>query len=218
MANDVMILEHLERIEDRIAPITETARSLAELRDELSPRVNEAVHALIREMADVEADFQIEDLLFLIKKVLRNVKNLSFGLDQIKNAIDFAVTVEPLLKSAVPQIIFHLDDLERSGAFRWLRLAMDTIGKIGASYSEEEMAQIGAGMVRLAGILKKLTRPEALAFLERIAGLPAEVDLTAAREASLGRMLRSLGDRDTRLGLGVMIELTRGLAKLQESR
>jgi len=39
---------------------------------------------LIVELADVEADFQVEDLVFLIKKMMRNLKNLNFVLDQIE--------------------------------------------------------------------------------------------------------------------------------------
>ncbi len=89
-----------------------------ELREELAPRVNEAVQALIVEMADVEADFQIEDLVFLIKKTMRNTKNLNFLLDQLKNLIDFALTAEPLLKSSVPQLISYVDHLEQHGVFR----------------------------------------------------------------------------------------------------
>ena len=125
MTHEEEILSRLEQLEGRIAPMAETARAVGELRDELAPRVNEAVHALIRELADVEADFQLEDLLHLVKKALRNTKNLSFTLDQLKNLIDFAVTVEPLLKSSVPQLILYLDELERSqwtGGF----IAVDT--------------------------------------------------------------------------------------------
>ncbi|MDZ7580868.1 MAG: hypothetical protein U5R30_09680 [Deltaproteobacteria bacterium] len=57
------IIARLECLEHQIRPMADSARAVGELRDELAPRVNEAVHALIRELADVEADFQVEDLL-----------------------------------------------------------------------------------------------------------------------------------------------------------
>ncbi|MDZ7581425.1 MAG: hypothetical protein U5R30_12630 [Deltaproteobacteria bacterium] len=148
-----MIIERLERLEDQINPMADAARAIGELREELAPRVNEAVHALIRELADVEADFQLEDLLYFIKKVLRNLKNLNFTLDQLKNLIDFTVNVEPLLKSTVPQLIFYLDDLERSGVFRMLNTVIDVLKKIGSNYSQEDLEQAGAGMVRLAEVV-----------------------------------------------------------------
>lgn len=215
MTNEEAILARLERLESRIAPMAETARAVGELRDELAPRVNEAVHALIRELADVEADFQMEDLLHLIKKALRNTKNLSFTLDQLKNLIDFAVTIEPLLKSSVPQMILYLDALEHSGVFRLIQTGIETLKAIGESFSESDLAQIRAGLVRLAGTLKQLCRPEALDLIERAARLPGQVDLQASKAVGPLGLLVALGDEEIKQGLGVVLELTRSLAMLK---
>jgi uncharacterized protein YjgD (DUF1641 family) len=215
MTHEEEILARLERLEGRIAPMAETARAVGELRDELAPRVNEAVHALIRELADVEADFQLEDLLHLVKKALRNTKNISFTLDQLKNLIDFAVTVEPLLKSSVPQLILYLDELERSGVFRLLTAGMETLKAIGESFSETDLDQVRTGLVRLAGTLKPLCRPESLDLIARAAQLPGQVDLAAAGSVGRWGLLRALGDDEIKQGLGVVLELTRSLATLK---
>jgi hypothetical protein len=61
MTTEQMILDRLDRLETQIAPLAASAKALGELREELAPRVNEAVQALIVELADVEADFQIKD-------------------------------------------------------------------------------------------------------------------------------------------------------------
>jgi uncharacterized protein YjgD (DUF1641 family) len=215
MTTEEMILDRLDRLESQIAPLAATARAFGELREELTPRVNEAVQALIVELADVEADFQLEDLLFLIKKMMRNIRNLDFALDQMKNLIDFALTAEPLLKSSVPQVISFLDDLEQRGVLRLLSTGLEVLRKVGASYSAEELQQTADGMVRLAGILKTLTAPEALDLLERSAELPARVDLSAARAVGSWGMLRAMGDPQVQQGLGVLLELTKGLAILR---
>jgi uncharacterized protein YjgD (DUF1641 family) len=215
MTHEEEILARLERLENRIAPMAETASAVSELRDELAPRVNEAVHALIRELADVEADFQLEDLLHLLKKALRNTKNLSFSLDQLKNLIDFAVTVEPLLKSSIPQMILYLDGLERSGVFRLLQTGIETLKAIGESFTEDELGQMRTGLVRLAETLKAMCRPEAIELIERAAQLPSQVDLSAAKAVGPWGLMWSLGDDDIKKGLGVVLELTRGLAILK---
>ena len=111
MNNEQAIIERLEDLEQELAVLTDSARSLRELRDDLSPRVNETVKVLIEELAEIEADVQFEDLVLLLKNMMRNVKNLTWSIDQLKNLIDFLRTVEPLLKSAVPQAIFNLEKL-----------------------------------------------------------------------------------------------------------
>lgn len=215
MKNEEIILDRLDQLKHEIAPVAASARSLQELREELAPRVNEAVKALIIELADIEADFQLEDLLFLIKKVLRNVRNMTFSLDQLKNIIDFVLTAEPLFKSTVPQVILYLDDLERKGVFNLLASLLDVTQKIAGTYTTEDMQQIGDGLVKLLGIVKKLTTPEALEFLDKAAEVPSRVDLSRAKSAGPFSMLWACGNKDVKEGLGVLLELTKGLGSLK---
>ncbi|MBW2490591.1 MAG: DUF1641 domain-containing protein [Deltaproteobacteria bacterium] len=216
MNHEEIIIDRLHRLEQEIAPLADSARSISELREELAPRVNEAVKALIVELADIEADFQLEDLLFFIKKAMRNVRNLTYSLDQLKNIIDFALIAEPLLKSTFPQIIFYLDDLEQKGVFNLLRSSLETIKKTAETYSAEDMTQIGDGLVRLLGIFKKLTTPEALELLERAAEVPSRVDLSRAEPTGVWGMLWAMGNPEVKDGLGVLLELTKGLSVLKE--
>ena len=215
MNHEEIVLNRLEQLEKEIAPLSDSARSIRELREELAPRVNEAVKALIVELADIEADFQLEDLLFLIKKVLRNVRNLTYSMDQLKNIIDFVLIAEPLLKSTVPQMIFYMDDLEKKGVFTLFRSSLEIIKKTAETYTSEDMAQIGEGLVKLLGIFKKLTTPEALELLDRAAEVPSHVDLSHAKPAGAWGMLWAMGNPEVKDGLGVLLELTKGLSVLK---
>lgn len=215
MGNEELILDRLDRLEQEIAPMADSARSIMELREDLAPRVNEAVKALIEELADIETDFQLEDLLFLIKKALRNVRNLTYSLDQLKNLIDFALTAEPLLKFTAPQIILYMDELEQKGVFRILNTSMEVVKKIGETYSSEDMEQIGDGLVKLFGVAKKLTTPEAIRLLDNAAELPSRVNLEQAKDIGPWGMFWAMGTKEVKEGLGVLLELTKGLATLK---
>ena len=215
MNQEDIIQKRLERLEQQIAPVADSARSIRELREELAPRVNEAVKALIVELADIEADFQLEDLLFLIKKVLRNVRNLTYSIDQLKNIIDFVLIAEPLLKSTVPQLIFYMDDLEQRGVFTLFSASMEVIKKTAETYTAEDMAQIGDGLVKLLGIFKKLTTPDALELLDRAAEVPSCVDLSRAKPAGAWGLLWAMGNPEVKNGLGILLELTKGLSALK---
>jgi uncharacterized protein YjgD (DUF1641 family) len=168
MNNDTLILDRLNQLQQEIAPVAESAKSVKELKEQLAPRVNEAVKALIVELADVEADFQLEDLTFFIKKLMRNVKNLTFALEQLKNLIDFAVAVEPLLKTTVPHVINTFDEMEQKGLLRL--------------------------------------------FTE----VPKNIDFSQAKEVGLFGLLQAMRDKEVRQGLGVLLELTRGLSAVRE--
>ena len=217
MNNEQVIVERLDHLGQEIAILTDSARSLRELRDDLSPRVNEAVKVLIEELTEIEADFQLEDVMFLMKNVMRNIKNVTWSIDQLKNLIDFLTTVEPLLKSAVPQAIEFLDKLERQGVFQILAHMLRALEKIGEAYTPEDIQQIMDGLVRLVGIAKKLTAPEALDLLDKAAEIPTRVDLSKAKPVGPFSMMFAMGNTEVKQGMGVAIEMTKGLALLKSS-
>ena len=215
MNNEQAIMEQLDHLGQEIAILTDSARSLRELRDDLSPRVNETVKVLIEELAEIEADVQFDDLVSLLKNLMRNVKNLTWSVDQLKNLIDFLRTVEPLLKSAVPQAIFYLDQLERQGVFQVFASMLRVLEKIAETYTPEDIEQIGQGLVPLVGVAKKLTAPEALNLLDKAAEVPARVDLSQAKAVGPFGMLFALGNSEVKQGMGVVLELTKALSQLK---
>ena len=215
MTNEKQILERLDRIEAQLTPISQTAAGLKEIRDDLIPLSGQAFRLLIRELEDVESSFQLEDLLALFKRFLRSVKHLQFSLDQLENIVDFVITIEPLLKSAVPKIIDYLDELEQRGVLRIIQSTLDVRAKIAASYSPEDIEQIGDGAVALLGMAKKLGNPQARIFMEKIAELPSKVDLSSAKPVGPLGVLGALSGKEARQGLGVLMELTKAMGGLK---
>ena len=215
MTNEELILERLDRIEAQLAPISQTASGVKELRDDLIPLSGQAFRLLIRELEDVESGFQLEDIMALLKRFLRSVKHLTFAMEQLENIVDFVTTIEPLLKSAVPQLINYLDDLEQRGVLRIVTSMLDVRAKIAAAYSPEDIDQIGDGAVAALGLAKKLSDPKATEFLEKIANLPSKVDLADAKPVGPFGMLSALSSKEAREGLGVLMVLTKAMGELK---
>jgi uncharacterized protein YjgD (DUF1641 family) len=215
MTNEELILERLDRIEAQLAPISQTASGIKDLREDLIPLSGQAFRLLIRELEDVESSFQLEDLLTLFKRALRSVKPIIFSLEQLENIVDFIETIEPLLKSAVPQVINYLDELEQKGVLRIITATLDVRAKIATAYTAEDIDQIGDGAVALLGLAKKLSDPTTAEFLEKIAALPSQVDLARAKPVGPFGMLGALSSKEARRGLGVLMELTKAMGSLK---
>ena len=215
MTNEELILERLDRIEAQLAPIAQTAGGIKDLREDLIPLSGQAFRLLIRELEDVESSFQLEDLLTLLKRALRSVKPVIFTLEQLENIVDFVNTIEPLLKSAVPQVINYLDELEQKGVLRIITATLDVRAKIASAYTAEDSDQIGDGAVALLGLAKKLSDPQSVEFLEKITDLPSKVDLAGAKPVGPFGMLGALSSKEARQGLGVLMELTKAMGSLK---
>jgi uncharacterized protein YjgD (DUF1641 family) len=215
MTNEELILERLGRIETQIAPLVQTARGVAELKEDLMPLGHQAVAMMIKELQDVESGFQMEDLVELFKRMLRSVKDITFALNQLQNIIDLVTTMEPLLKSSVPKLIHYLDDLEQKGVLRVIQSMLDVRAKVADAYSPEDIDQIGDVFVALLGLAKKLSDPRAMAFLERAAGIPSQLDLVNCKDVGPFGLISVSATKEVKQGLGVLMELTRALGKLK---
>ena len=215
MTKEDLILQKIEQLESQIAPIVQASKSIIELKDDLIPLQNQAIQLVINELQEVEAGFQLEDLSILIKQFLRNVKNISYALRQMNNIIEFVNDLEPLIKSAVPQIIQYLDDLERKGVIRIIRAMLDARAKVAAKYDADDIEQIGDVMVFLLGLAKKIKDPQALVFLEKWAEIPANIDLSKTKKVGPFGMMSAGFNDEVKEGFGVVLELTKAMGKLK---
>jgi uncharacterized protein YjgD (DUF1641 family) len=92
---------------------------------------------------------------------------------------------------------------------------VDMYAKLASVYKPEDIESIGDGFVRMHGMVKKFSDPKVIDFLDRLTDVPAQVNLEEARPVGpFGMMFRMMG-KETKQGLGVALELTKALGKIQ---
>ena len=214
MTNEELILEKLERLETQIQPLIKTSEKFAELKNDLIPIGNHATALLIKELTEVEAGFQLENFLSLTKEAKRNTENFIFALKQMASIIEFVKDLEPLLKSAVPQIIHYLDQLEQKGVFRIINATIDLRTKIAATYTAEDIEVMGDGLVAVLGLAKSLSNPKAIALLEKLSQIPSKVELENAKSIGVFGLASAGFNPEISKGLGVLMELTKAMGKI----
>ena len=214
MTNEELILEKLERLETQIQPLIKTSEKFAELKNDLIPIGNHATALLIKELTEVEAGFQLENFLSLTKEAMRNTENFIFALKQMASIIEFVKDLEPLLKSAVPQIIHYLDELEQKGVFRIIKATIDLRTKIAATYTGEDIEVMGDGLVAVLGLAKSLSNPKAIVLLEKLSQIPSKVELENAKSIGVFGLASAGFNPEISKGLGVLMELTKAMGKI----
>jgi len=225
MTNEELILERLTRIEQRLEGVARVEQQMAafagpwenlsDLGRDLSLLTEPAVKKLTEEMVEVEIGFQMEDFFALIKKLLPSLKYLTWSLEQLENLIDWWQDMEPLLKLAMPKLIDYLDELEQKGIFRINAAVLEMYGKIAANYNPEDIDAMGDGFVRMHGVVKKLSNPELIQFLDKLIDIPLAINLEEAKPAGPFGLLWRMRDKECQEGLGVLVELTKALSKLK---
>jgi len=215
MTNEELILEKLERLETQIQPLIKTSEKFAELKNDLIPISNHATALLIKELTEVEAGFQLEDFVSLTKEAMRNTRNFTFALKQMASMIEFVKDLEPLLKSAVPQTIHYLNELEQKGVFRIIKATVDLRTKVAASYTAEDIDIMGDGIVALLGLAKSLSDPKTIELLEKLSQIPSKVELENAKSVGVFGLASAGFNPEISKGLGVLMELTKAMGRIE---
>lgn len=185
MSGEEQILERLARIEeklDRVANFEEqggkfgqTWESLSDLGRDLSLVMGPGARLLTEELAEVETGFQLEDALYLLKRLLLSFRHIAWSLEQMENLIDWWRDMEPLLKIAVPHLVDKLDDLEQKGVFRINSAILNMYAKLASTYTPEDVEVIGDGFVRMHGIVRKFADPVVIQSIEAVVDMYAKL-------------------------------------------
>jgi uncharacterized protein YjgD (DUF1641 family)/tetrahydromethanopterin S-methyltransferase subunit G len=212
------IEEKLDRVlalDEKLQVFTQSWENLHDLGRDVSLLIGPSAKLLTEELAEVETGFQLEDSLYLLKRMLLSFRYLAWALEQLENLVDWWNDLEPVLKLAVPHLIDLLDDLEQKGIFRINRAMLNMYAKLAQNYTPEDIEAIGDGFVRMHGLIKKFSDPAFLDFMERFTEIPSRVNLAAAQPVGPFGLMFALMSQEGREGLGVALELTKALGHVK---
>lgn len=209
-----LLLERLDRMEGQLTTLVKAQESFAELKADVAPLMNSTVRLLIDELGVVESGFQLEDVFTLLKQAMRNIRKFTQAMEMMENLFELWDCMEPLMKSAVPNLINYMDNLERKGVIRTYAAMLEVRAKVAAHYDPEEIAAMSDSFVVMLSMLKKLSDPQMVDLMNRLLELPAAINLDQAKPMGPLGMLGAMSNKETRQGLGVAMELTKALGKL----
>ena len=185
----VLVLERLERIERHLAEQRRRQEEFDELKRDLIPIGNQMVKISIDELAEIGSDFRVEDLFFLLKRLLRDLNLVLNMLDQLESAMGLAEEVSRLSKPMFNTVVQELDRLERAGFFTLLQAAWQATQRVAADFSAEDVD----------------------GFAEEAAGLLMALKTSPESTPSLWQLTRQARDPQVRRGLARALGLLRAL-------
>jgi uncharacterized protein YjgD (DUF1641 family) len=180
----------------------------AELMRDLTPIVNDAYRLTVEQLEEVEQYVDLNDLLRLLKRLLRNGRNFDKLLDQIESALDLVETVGPLSDEAFGKAVDTLEQMERKGYFLFARGGMQIVDNIVTSFGEEDVRLLGDNVVLILRTIKEMTQPEVMNFVRNtVEIIDREKDQPV--QTSLVALWRQLQDPNVRRGLAISMRVLR---------
>ena len=122
MDKDLELLhQKLDYLTEQLEAQRQQQEGMNELMRDAVPVVNHMIKLSIDELAEIGTDFQLEDLTFLLKRMLRDTRLLVGLLDQVEAVAELAEEGQVMGKRIFHQVTMELDRLEREGYFGIVR-------------------------------------------------------------------------------------------------
>jgi hypothetical protein len=177
MDKDLALLhQKLDYLTEQLEAQRQQQEGINELMQDAVPVVNHMIKLSIDELAEIGTDFQLEDLTFLLKRILRDTRMLVGLLDQVEAFAELAEEGQTMGKRIFHQVTMELDRLEREGYFGFARAGWSVAERAVKEFNAEDLEATGNRMIEAL----KQEPPEKVSFFA---------------------LLRAMGDSKVRRGL-----------------
>jgi hypothetical protein len=196
MENELTLLQDkMDQISAQVAVLADIAesqqrrdRDLDELKNDLIPIGNQLIQLTIKELEEIGTEFELEDLLYLLKRVLRNTQLILSMMDRFEAIMGLADEVDLLGKQVFSAAVEALDRMEQSGFFEQARglfetvSQTDTLADLNRALEAFQVSDEQPRNPSLFRLLKEASRPETrqglfrlLKMLQALGNQPQEI-------------------------------------------
>jgi len=189
MDKDLALLhQKLDHLTEQLEAQRRRQDEISELMRDVIPVANHMIKLSIDELAEIGSDFELKDLLFLVKRVLRDTRMLVGLLDQLEAVAELADEGQKMGKRIFHQVTIELDRLEREGYFDIARAGWSVVDRLVHEFDAAEVQALGDRMITAV----KTDVPE---------------------KVSLFALVRAMSDPQTRRGLARTLNLLKALGE-----
>lgn len=156
----------LDELSAQVAFLAEQARDTArrqqeraELMHDLLPIANDAVGLVTEQLDEIQGYVDLSDLLRLLKRLLRNGRNLDRMLDQLESLMDLAQTIGPLSDSIFEKATDVLQAADQRGYFALATGGAKAVDKVATSLTPEDLDRLADNLVVVLAGVKELDQP-----------------------------------------------------------
>ena len=217
--------QKLDRLTGQMEEMTEFVESQRrrqrewdDLKADLTPVAMDMYQVAVEQLSEVEPYVQLEDLLYLVKRLARNTRNIEQLLDQVESVSDLLQDAGPIVNDAFLTAVQQMDVMERKGYFRLIKEGQYVLDNVVDAFGPQDVRQLGDNVVTILMTIKEMTQPEVMAMAQNLAGTMRKTEAQPEEvNTSFWSILKQLRDPQTRRGLAVTLEMLKAVGADQPS-
>jgi uncharacterized protein YjgD (DUF1641 family) len=187
-------------------------RAMDDLKEDLMRVGKDVYQTALVELEDVHDHLNTGDILYLGKKMLRNVRTLTATFEQLESLRDFLRDAAPLARESFLGLMEKLDELDRRGYFAFVREFSGIVDRVVTSFSTDDVKKLGDNIVTILETVKNLTQPEIMHTINNALTVYNSVDVQVPENVSLVSLIKELNTPEAKRGLTYAIRFLKAIA------
>ena len=207
------IHKKLDFITDQLQQNQARSQEMQELKNDLALIGKDMFDAAVEELEDVAPYFETSDLIHLVKKLLRNTRNLNKMLTQLEGAEDLFRDLQPLGKEIFDQILDTLNELDKKGYFEFFGEALKIVDTVVTTFNVADVRLLRENIGTILLTLKGMTQPEMLGSMNNALAFFQKMDVDVKDDVSLFYLMKQLRDPEVKKGIAFSLEFIKNMAR-----
>jgi uncharacterized protein YjgD (DUF1641 family) len=217
--NELSIQEQIDSINRKLDRILEEIdlqqrhrREMEDLKADLTRVGKDLYQTALVELEDVHDSLNTGDILYLGKKVLRNISTITATFEQLESIRDFFQDAAPLARDSFIDVMNKLDEFDRKGYFAFMKEVGKVLDRVITAFSVEDVRSLGDNVVTMLTTVKNLTQPEILHSINNAMAVYKNLDITVQDDISLMALLREFNSPEAKKGMAYALRVLKAVA------
>lgn len=216
--NELSLQEQIDSINRKLDRILEEIdlqqrhrHEMEDLKADLTRVGKDLYQTALVELEDVHDSLNTGDILYLGKKVLRNISTITATFEQLESIRDFFQDAAPLARDSFIDVMNRLDEFDRKGYFAFMKEVGKVLDRVITAFSVEDVRSLGDNVVTMLTTVKNLTQPEILHSINNAMAVYKNLDITVQDDISLMALLREFNSPEAKKGMAYALRVLKAV-------
>jgi len=208
-----LLHKKLDFLTEQVMETQRRQREMEELWKDLTPIMTDLFNTAAEELDEIAPYFGYEDLIHLVKKLLRNIRSITALFEQVEGAQDLIKDMVPLSKDIFDDVLQRLDVLEQKGYFTFMKASFGIIDNIVTNYTEEDVRLLGENITTILDTVKAATQPEMMTSIQNAVAIYRDIDVEIPEKMSVFQLIKQMMDPEVRRSLGTGLAILKKVSE-----
>jgi len=188
-------------------------REMEDLKEDLMRIGKDVYDTAVLELEEVHDQLKTGDILYLGKKLLRNVNNITKTFEQLEGMKDFLQDAAPISREIFLDFLNRLDEFDRKGYFGFMKQLGKVIDNVVTTFNADDVKNLAENIGVILTTVKNLTQPDMLSAVNNAVSVYKNLEIDVSEKVTMMSLIREMNKPEVRKGLSFALKFLKNLGE-----